>query len=134
PYNAGPAETSRLLRSPAGKLRMLNVRSNQIGGIVRMMDLIEEALTHEPRLHIVLTQAPGASKVTQMTQLDVAKSLPHVAHVSTSADVDRSFRVGRRVSQLHRTALLREGNGLRINHHSLVKRARAQILVPDRTQ
>lgn len=133
PYSAGPAETSRLLRSPEGNLRMLNVRSNQIGGIVRTMDLIDEALQHEPHLDIVVTQAPGASKVTQMTQLDFTKALPHVAHASTSADVDRSFRVGRRVSQLHRTAFLREGNGLRINHHSLVKRARAQILVPDRT-
>lgn len=134
PYNAGPAESARLLHSPEGGVRMLDIRPGQIGGIMRTMDLVEGARTNDPRIQVVLSQAPGASKVTQMTQLDLARVLPGVAHVAASADVDRSFRVGRRVSQLHRTALLREGNGLRINHHSLVKRARAQILLPERSR
>src|SRR5699024_11427633 len=89
-----------------------------------------DTVARAPGTQFLITQAPGASKITQMTLLDVAKAFPHIAHVSSGADIDRNFRVGRRVSQWRRTALLREGNGLRINHHSLVKRARAHILQP----
>lgn len=130
PYNAGPAETTRLLQSDEGAIRILNLRPGQIGGVLRTGDLVEAAIARSPETQFVVTQAPGASKVTQMAQLDIAKSLPHVVHVNSSADVDKHFRAGRRVSQWRRTALLREGNGLRVNHHSLVKRARAHILHP----
>ena len=130
PYNAGPAETERLLRSEEGSLRMLNVRPQQIGGILRTLELTEKIAARAPETQFVLTQFPGASKVTQMVQLDVSKALSSVAHVVSRADVDSHFRVARRDSQIRRTALLREGTGLRINHHALVKRARAQILHP----
>lgn len=130
PYNAGPAETARMLQSPHGTIRTINLRPAQIGGILRTRALIDDTVARAPGTQFLITQAPGASKVTQMTLLDVAKALPSVAHVSSAADIDKKFRVGRRVSQWRRTALLREGTGLRINHHSLVKRARGHILHP----
>lgn len=130
PYNAGPAETARLLQSADGSIRTINLRPGQIGGVLRTMDLVADAVARSPEMQFVITQPPGASKVTQMAQLDIAKSLPQIAHVNSPADVDKKFRVGRRISQWRRTALLREGSGLKINHHYLVKRARGHILHP----
>src|SRR5690625_1074233 len=48
PYNAGPAETARMLQSANGTIRTINLRPGQIGGILRTRALIEDTVARAP--------------------------------------------------------------------------------------
>lgn len=126
--SAGPEATQQLVDS--GQLRMLSLRPAQLGGVLTARRMAEDFADNQPEAQILLAQFPGASRVTQMVQRDLAKALPALQYVGATADVERRFGVSRRVSHTHRTPLLRRGTGLRLHYQALVTRARARILHP----
>ncbi|TLP79321.1 acylphosphatase [Nesterenkonia sphaerica] len=130
--NAGPDVTADLVKSGAagGGLRMINLRPAQIGGVLRTLELAEEIRAHSPQAQVLLTHFPGASRITTMLHRDMAKAVPNVEYLSTTADVEKRFRVSGRRSRWRRTPLLRLGLGLQPYYEDLVTQARARVLHP----
>lgn len=130
PRSAGPSDTADMLGSEEGTLRMLNIRPAELGGILRSIEIAENFKKISPEGQIVVSQFPGASRVTQMVHRDLAKALPNARFVGASAEVERKFRGTRRLSRLRRSPLLRQGTGLALDYQALVSQARGRILHP----
>ncbi|WP_022873128.1 acylphosphatase [Nesterenkonia alba] len=128
--SAGPYETSELLVGSGEALRVVNLRPAQLGGILRTIETAYEITEALPDTKLLLTQPPGASRVTQILHRDLAKVLPGLAWGIASAEVDKHFRVSRRASTRLRSPFLRRGTGLVPDYEALISRARARVRHP----
>lgn len=129
PRNVGPEATEELLRSGGDRLRIVNLRPAQLGGVMRTLHLADS--TVEPsQIDVMLTHFPGASRVTQMLHRDLSQAVPNMRFLAAGADIERRFRVSRRSSVWRRSPLLRRGNGLEVEYRGLVPRARNRIIHP----
>ncbi|WP_300343093.1 acylphosphatase [Nesterenkonia sp.] len=124
---SGPHGTAELLQQGAGVLRTLHLRPGQAGGLLRSLEQAEQFLAQNPAGHILISQFPGASKITRMAHRDLAVAMPGVQHLTGAADVERRFLLSSRESRLRRSPALRLGMGLRLRYEALVARAQARI-------
>ncbi|NLS10060.1 ATP-grasp domain-containing protein [Nesterenkonia sp. MY13] len=128
--SAGPNDTAELINTLGNRLRAINLRPAQLGGILRTLETAEKISSTAPEAKLLLTQSPGASRVTQIVHRDLAKVLPQLTWATASAEVDKRFHVSRRASSKLRSPLLRRGTGLIPDYKDLISRSRARVRHP----